>query len=247
MRFAGVVRWLGTSAPVMGLLAAALWIAMALVGAACFSSLTQRSRASFATDEILSYAAAFAVAGTLSGAVALAMRGRWKLATVSLVWLLLLLAGAAALLLYYPTEPWLFSGYALSDAYKRVAAALAMGLRIGVPGGLLVAACVVALEPLLRRGRRWALGVVLALGVVVATGWGINHAVMWIARLGLGERRGIRREVVWGAACGAIVGALVAALMAAIIAWAVTRKRSRVELRASARSQAGPTTVGRGP
>ncbi len=171
---------------------------------------------------IVGFAAAFFVAGAVSGATTMFVyRGsRRALTMVSLLAFLSALAIFATWRVLAVTTVPNVAGF-LTE-WGRACTAIRTGATFGAPCGLVAALIVAAVGVLTRRRLTWRLGLAVVIILSVAKIWAIPRAIDWFAFRAMHERwheRGLgdlstTRGAILGAASGAIAGAIVAGLVA---------------------------------
>jgi hypothetical protein len=216
------------------------WMTVIGLGTAGFSAQVTWRRSNIVPQEVVGFAAAFAVAGTIAGFTASATSGRrrWTLAfgAISLV----TLAASVGFLRW-----WIFHSTAPNTTWggrvwnSRLAIVKA-GVVFGAISGLVISGVVLMVAVVERHTKRWQFGVIVAI-VTAVLGMGVLPlAVSYLSDLiilysGPNYRYLYERSMAGtavGAGTGALIGAVVIGMIARSFAAAEPARQRQTELNA---------------
>jgi hypothetical protein len=204
---------------VLGVLA---WFIVIAVSIAGFAAQVTRHDFELLGEEVLGFAAAFAVAGTIAGFVASATSGhrRWTIAfgAISPV----LLAASLAILRW-----WIFRFTAPNVdwgewEWRSAVGIVATGSKVGIISGLVISGLVLVSAVVERRTARWQFGLIVALAIAVLGSVGLPMMMPYVLDLIVmyagPNYHYMYDRVISGAAIGAGTGALIGAVVVGMIA-----------------------------
>ncbi len=211
-------------------LAASAWVFACALAVAVFAGQVTWDRGDIVQKELLGFAYAFVVAGTITGVAALVTSGEWPRAIgFGVIGGVILASSAPALrwLIFRLTAPNL--AWARRE-WREVIERLGPSLALGAAVALVVSALVLAAGLLARRIAPWQFGIVVAVAIAILGLWAfpvaISHATdraIPYLRWHYGHRQD---EALRGAAVGAGPGALAGAIVAGLTArWLGASKR----------------------
>lgn len=208
-------RWLRTL--VVGAVAALAWVGVVMMAILFYEPVVESGR-NRREWEMLGFAAAFFVGGTMSALAALALYGRGRWALVMVVGVLLLLPLPVGLqwrllAISLPVNP---------SFWPDMLECLRAGAVLGALPGLLVAVIVAALVRCTRRRLSWRVGLAFAIGLFAVIQWILPPVVTLVADVAADLRwrwfYTYPADAIFGASVGGSIGALAGAIVGTLVA-----------------------------